>query len=86
MTPFELADKLNGAYNANKVRAVVDGQVQVVGVFVGDTFELTDVGRRAVNQAAAEVVEVKPAKPRKAKTTAAEPTAIELDDVQLTDE
>lgn len=73
MTPFELADKIGGTYNANKVRVVMDGNTVLAGYFDGAQFTITDEGRRALNRAEAEVVEEKPQKSKRAK--AAEPSA-----------
>lgn len=93
MDAFELAKKVGGTFNANKVRAVVDGQLQVIAAFEGAELVLTDAGRRALNIADSEVVEVKEdAAPRKKKAKAEpeaspEPApAVELPDVQLSDE
>lgn len=92
MDAFELAKKLNGTFNANKVRAMVDGQMQVVARFEGPELILTDIGRRALHQADAEDVVVKEDAPRKKKAKAgleATPEAapaVELPDVQLSDE
>ena len=93
MDAFELAKKVGGTFNANKVRAVVDGQSQVIALFDGAELVLTDAGRKALNQADAEVAEVKEdAAPRKKKAKAepeasSEPApAVELPDVQLSDE
>lgn len=90
MDALELAKKLGGTYNANKVRAVVDGQNQVVAMFVNNELTLTDAGRTALNRATAELAEVKtPVKTLKAPKAKAglEPApAVELPDVQLSDE
>jgi hypothetical protein len=70
MTVDEITKALNGTYNANKIRANVDGKVEVVATFVGGDLTLTDVGRRAMNRSSAEVVDVvdvKSAKGRKSR-------------------
>ena len=99
MTVEELVKQLNGTYGANKVRAQLDGKTIVAAIFVGDELTLTDDGRRALNRSSADDVVVKEdapkvSKPRKAKAgleAAPEATpeaapAVELPDVQLTDE
>ena len=99
MTVEELVKRLNGTYNANKVRATLDGRAIVAAIFVDGELTLTDDGRRALNQSEAEEVVVKEdapkvSKPRKAKagleaapeTTPEAAPAVELPDVQLTDE
>jgi hypothetical protein len=93
MDAFELAKKVGGTFNANKVRAVVDGQLKLIAMFDGAELVLTDDGRRALNQAESETVVVKEdAAPRKKKAKAGleaipEPApAVELPDVQLSDE
>ena len=96
MDAFELAEKLNGTYNANKVRAMVDGELKVVARFEGPELVLTDAGRKALSRADSEDVVVKEEAPRKKKAKAGleapveaspEPApAVELPDVQLSDE
>lgn len=91
MTVEELVKQLNGTYGANKVRAELDGKTIIAAVFVGDELTLTDDGRRALNRASAEDVEVKPAAKTKKPKAGLEATpeaapAVELPDVQLTDE
>jgi len=95
MTVDELVKQLKGTYGANKVRAELDGKTIVAAIFVGDELTLTDDGRRALNRASADDVVVKedaPKAPRakKAKaglaTTPEAAPAVELPDVQLTDE
>ena len=93
MDAFALAKKLNGTYNANKVRALVDGELKVVAQFVGAELVLTDSGRKALSRADSEDVVVKEdAAPRKKKakvglvTSPEAAPAVELPDVQLSDE
>ena len=97
MDAFALVEKLNGTFNANKVRAMVDGELKVVARFEGPELVLTDAGRKALSRADSEDVVVKEdAAPRKKKAKAGletpveaspEPApAVELPDVQLSDE
>ena len=64
MTVEELVKRLNGTYNANKVRATLDGQQIVAAMFVGDELTLTDDGRRALNRSSADDVVVKEDAPK----------------------
>jgi hypothetical protein len=83
MTVDEIIKKLNGTYNANKVRAMVDGQITTVAMFVDSELTLTDEGRRALNQAdsqVVDVVEVKSARKTKAKAL----TDLDIDTINIT--
>ena len=99
MTIDELVKQLGGTYNANKVRAVLDGRAIVAANILGGEIMLTDEGRRALNRSSADDVVVKedapkapkPKKPKAGLEAAPEATpeaapAVELPDVQLTDE
>ena len=95
MTVEELVKRLNGTYNANKVRATLDGQQIEAAILVGDELTLTDDGRRALNRSSADDVVVKEDAPTATRTrkpkagleaTQQAAPAVELPDVQLTDE
>ena len=72
MDVYQLVAALGGEIVRNKARARVDGEIVVIGELGGNGMQLTEAGRRLVNQATSEVVE--PKKARKSRTPAVEST------------
>ncbi len=73
MDMLTLLERLNGEILANKARAVVDGQLVILGVMVGQDWEFTEKGQELANLHSNLVVEeAAPAKTRKSRAPAVE--------------
>ena len=69
MTPQELCKKLGGEITLNRMKAVVDGKLQIIARLEGDEYKLSDVGARVAAKFNAEkTVGLAEEKPKKRAT------------------
>lgn len=81
MDVYALIAAMNGEIVRNRARVRVDDQIVVVGEFENGVLTLTEAGRRLVNQATSEVVEVK--KTRKPRAAAVESATVAPDTAEV---